>query len=174
MLIVVASKNPAKLIAVETGFGQVFPEAELKVLAVEVDSEVPDQPMSDDETRQGSINRVRNAKKLNSEADFWVGLEGGIGLVAGQMHSFAWISVLEKENKISSTRTATFTLPELVVKEIDAGLELGHAMDKIHSDHNLKQKQGAVGVLTKGIVSRTDLYLTAIITALVPFFDAKE
>lgn len=76
--VIVASLNPAKINAVKSAFTEVFPEQDFSFDGVSVASEVPDQPMSNDETKQGAINRVRNAKSEVTDADYYVGLEAGI------------------------------------------------------------------------------------------------
>lgn len=61
--IIIASQNPAKVNAVRSAFSTVFPDQEWEFIGVSVPSEVADQPMSDEETKQGALNRVRNAKQ---------------------------------------------------------------------------------------------------------------
>ncbi len=51
--VIVASKNPVKANAVLQGFSSFF--AEVKIEKVSVPSGVPDQPLTDNETRKGSI-----------------------------------------------------------------------------------------------------------------------
>ncbi|WP_337236846.1 DUF84 family protein, partial [Salmonella enterica] len=57
--IIIASQNPAKVNAVRSAFSTVFPDQEWEFIGVSVPSEVADQPMSDEETKQGALNRVR-------------------------------------------------------------------------------------------------------------------
>ena len=82
MLIIVASTNPVKIKAATLGFQKVFPFKTVNVKGVSVDSGVSDQPKTDDETLTGATNRVKAAAKAYPEADFWIGLEGGIAKVA--------------------------------------------------------------------------------------------
>jgi inosine/xanthosine triphosphatase len=125
--IVVASRNPAKLNAVETAFSRQFPDAKLELLSVDVDSSVGDQPASDHETRQGARNRARAAKRAHRNAEFWVGLEGGIEAYGDQLMAFAWMAVLGSGDNLGEARTVTLPLPPAVKKLIDGGLELGEA-----------------------------------------------
>jgi non-canonical (house-cleaning) NTP pyrophosphatase len=48
-------------------------------------------------------------------------------------------------------------------------MELGDADDVIFSRRNSKQKNGAVGILTKDLIDREKYYTHAIIMALIPF-----
>jgi inosine/xanthosine triphosphatase len=76
--VIIASKNPVKINAVKQGFKKMFPNTEFEFIDISVSSEVSDQPFGNDEIFQGAFNRATNAKKEVSNADYWVGVEGGI------------------------------------------------------------------------------------------------
>ena len=76
MKVIVTSHNPVKIGAVREAFLSRFPMDEIQLVPVNVKSDVPDQPMSDQVTRQGARNRVNNAKTKYPDADYWVGMEG--------------------------------------------------------------------------------------------------
>ena len=95
MKIVVASENPVKIKATDSGFSTYFEVNEVR--GVSVSSGVSDQPMSDEETLTGALNRVENARKEFDDADFWVGIEGGISISGKQIEAFAWVVVLSGE-----------------------------------------------------------------------------
>lgn len=169
MKISVASQNPVKLAAAEEGFTLVYPKEVLEVAAVKVDSEVADQPMSSDETLQGAMNRAQNAKEVEPESDFWIGLEGGIEAESGQMLNFAWIIVISKQSgKYGQAKTGSFYLPEKISQLVNQGKELGEADDIIFGGNNSKQKNGAIGLLTGDIITRKDFYVPAVVMALIP------
>ncbi len=170
--IVVASLNPVKRQAVESGFGRMLPQMDFDILTVSVDSGVPDQPKTDHESRQGALNRARNAHIKIPHADFWVGLEGGIDYLNGDMIAFAWIVVLS-ESQMGSSRTGTFRLPAVVQSLVEEGMELGNADDHVFGRENSKQQSGAVGLLTGDVVTRTTLYAQAVVLALIPFKNPK-
>ena len=77
MRIIVASKNPVKIASASEGFMRMFPEETFEFVGVSVPSGVSDQPMSNEETLTGAMQRAENASKDTPDADFWVGLEGG-------------------------------------------------------------------------------------------------
>jgi putative aldouronate transport system permease protein len=52
---------------------------------------------------------------------------------------------------------------------VRAGLELGHADDRVFGRDNSKQANGAIGILTDDVVDREAYYVHAVIMALVPF-----
>ena len=166
--IVKASQNPVKIEAARSGFEIMFPGETFKVRSVSVPSGGGQQPMSSQETLQGARNRARNARQALPQADYWVGIEGGIELINGEMAAFAWVFVLSQK-RAGKSQTGTFFLPSEVAELIRQGKELGDADDIVFKRSNSKQKDGAIGILTSNVIDRTSLYQHAVVLALVPF-----
>ena len=168
MKIVVASKNPVKINATDAGFCTYFNGVEVQ--GVSVESGVSDQPKSDEETLKGALNRVKNARNEFNDADYWVGIEGGLAMNGSEIEAFAWIVITSGE-KNGKARTASFQLPGKVAALVAEGYELGEADDILFKQENSKQKTGAVGLLTGNKINRTALYKQAVQLALVPFLN---
>lgn len=169
MKIVVASLNPVKTAAVRSAFSMQFPGTELEIVPLATDSGVADQPMSDGETRRGARNRARNARKAVPDADFWVGLEGGLETIDGALMGFAWMVVAGPGGRLGEARTPTLPMPPAVQRLVAEGLELGEANDRVFATTNSKQKGGAFGLLTGGRYTREGVYTQALVLALIPF-----
>ena len=165
--VIIASKNPVKINCVREAFSLAMPAKSLVFEGVAVPSGVSDQPMSDDETYQGARNRAFNAANAH-EGAFHVGIEGGIEDDGQIMTAFAWV-VIVHQGSIGKAKTATFELPQRIAALVRAGVELGHADDQVFQRENSKQKDGAVGILTNGIIDRTEYYKQAVLLACVPF-----
>ncbi|MDP3147730.1 MAG: inosine/xanthosine triphosphatase [Ignavibacteria bacterium] len=170
MKILVGSKNPVKIESVREAFSNYFDS--LEVSGREVDSKVSNQPINH-ETFTGAKNRADAlfllAKEENLSIDYFVGIEGGIIEEHNQWFAFGCICILNSAGKISFGTSSLFPLPSIIVKELLNGKELGHVIDEIAKDENTKQKGGAIGYLTKGVIGRKALYEQGIISALVPF-----
>jgi inosine/xanthosine triphosphatase len=166
--VIIASKNPVKIQAVKNGFEKMFPSQEFEFISVSVPSNVADQPFSNDETFFGAQNRADNSSNEVKDADFYVGIEGGIEHVESEMEAFAWV-VIKSADKYGKARTGTFFLPKQVVELITEGKELGEANDIVFRRNNSKQENGAVGILTGDVIDRTKYYTEAVILALIPF-----
>jgi len=169
MKVVVASRNPAKLRAVSDAFATQFPNETPEFLSAAVASGVSDQPMSDDETRRGARNRANHASEAVPNANFWIGLEGGVAAFDEQLMAFAWMAVKGPAGNISEARSVTLPLPPAVKALMDSGLELGEANDRVFSTVNSKQKGGAYGLLSDGLYTRESIYCQTLIIALIPF-----
>ncbi|MEC7755245.1 inosine/xanthosine triphosphatase [Roseivirga sp. UBA1976] len=166
--VVVASKNPVKINCTAAAFKKVFPESRILVEGISVPSGVADQPMTDKETLQGAQNRAENAGRLVPEAHYWVGIEGGIDEVHQSMEAFAWVYIVSSTRR-GKARTASFDLPPQIQQLIHKGIELGVADDMVFKRSNSKQKNGAVGILTKDLINRAEYYEPAVVLALIPF-----
>ena len=170
--IIVASANPVKIQCTSTGFKEVFPNISFTVEGHSLPSGVSDQPMSDEETYQGALNRAKNARSHHPNADFWVGIEGGVDNHDETLEAFAWVVILS-ESITGKSRTASFTVPPQVEKLVKEGIELGHADDMVFGRKNSKQQNGAVGLLTRDLIDRSSYYHHAVLLALVPFMNEE-
>lgn len=65
-------------------------------------------------------------------------------------------------------------LPKKVSGEVLAGKELGEVIDETTGIKDVKKKMGAVGILTKGLVDRTQAYEAIISYALVKFLNQNH
>lgn len=87
MKVAIGTLNRAKALAVQNVINTYFDDVEF--LEVDVPSNVSNQPFSDEETRQGAINRALNALEATG-ADLNFGLEGGVREMEGIMYCCNW------------------------------------------------------------------------------------
>lgn len=167
--IIVASKNPVKINATLNAFQKMFPGEDYEIEGISVPSGVDDQPFNDYDTFQGAWNRTENACKAFTNADYWVGIEGGIEEKGAEMEAYAWVIVKSAADQIGKGRTGTFFLPKHVAELVRSGKELGDADDIVFGKTNSKQENGAVGILTGDVIDRTKYYEEAVVLALIPF-----
>ena len=167
--VVVASQNPVKIRSVTEGCAQMFAGETCAVSGVSVSSGVSDQPMSDADTYTGAVNRAHAVRLLYPDADYCVGIEGGLEEKEGEFEVFAWIVVLGKDGRMGKGRSATFFLPPPIAEHIQAGKELGQATDLVFNETDTKLHKGTVGILTAGAIDRTAYYVQPVIMALMPF-----
>ena len=172
--ILVGSENPVKVEAVRESFLKYFKEIEIKGL--KAGSGVSAQPVNE-ETFQGAMNRAfflkNNLKDDGFGADYFVGIEGGITEMFGQWFALGVMCIVDKYGRSAFGTSPLFELPARVTAELLAGTELGDVMDKITGEENTKQKAGAIGFFTKGIMDRKELYVQGLVTALIPFMNRE-
>lgn len=166
--VVIASKNPVKIQAVKNGFKRMFAGQNFTFLDLSSSSGVSSQPFGDEETLLGAQNRIESSTQEEKDADFYVGIEGGVQHMGSEIEVFAWV-VIKSMNKYGKAKTGTFFLPEKIAQLVREGKELGEADDLVFGLKDSKRKSGAVGILTGNIIDREKYYTEAVILSLIPF-----
>jgi len=174
MKILVGSKNPVKIASVEEAFQNYFKIIEVN--GIEVESGVSHQPVGE-ETYTGAKNRALALKHINEEgnlnANFFVGIEGGIIKLYEKWFAFGCMCVIDEEDNVGFGSSPQFELPPRVVEKLLSGIELGEVMDEIQNEENTKQKNGAIGYFTNGVMNRKELYIEGLKVTVVPFLHKK-
>ncbi len=170
MKVLVGSKNPVKIEAVKEAFSKYYNSPE--VICYDTNSGVPSQPV-DIETFEGARNRTSALREINTQnnlnADYFIGIEGGILKIFDKWFALGLMCILNKAGLAGYGTSPMFELPDFVIEKLLTGNELGKVMDEITGDENTKQKGGAIGFFTNGIMDRKELYVGGLIAALVPF-----
>lgn len=168
MKIIVASKNAVKCEAIRLGYGRMFPGQAFEIEGLSVSSGVSDQPMGDEETLAGAQNRLKAIQEAAPDADVWAAIEGGCADTEIGFSVSAWVVIASRDGRQGKARTSTFYLPQAVVDLVRSGMELGHADDQVFGRTNSKEQNGACGILTNDVVTRTEYYAAAAALALIP------
>lgn len=166
--VAIGSKNPVKIEAVKEAFAKVWTDQKFEFIGVEVPSGVPDQPMSDEESIKGATTRASNAFK-SQDADFGVGLEGGLQKIGERWFDCGWIVVVDKKGKMGVGSSLRLEAPAKMMELIQQGIELGKVNDIFFKKENSKHDQGHFGLMTNNAVTRKEGYRDGIIAALSAF-----
>jgi inosine/xanthosine triphosphatase len=162
--IVVGSTNPAKSSAVRGFCERAFPGC--TVVARDVPSGVPEQPIGTAQTAEGARNRARAALASVEGAQLGFGLEGGVDAEGNLINCVAVVCADGRENQTWGVR---FPLPPAIAARALAGEELGPVMDEVSGRSESKKSLGAVGILTNGLFTRADMWQGPVACALMPF-----
>jgi inosine/xanthosine triphosphatase len=167
MIVAVGSTNPTKIKPVADIFSRNFKQ--VKVVGVSVKSGVTEQPMTDDEMYQGALTRANNALYQVPDADYGVGVEGGL-----HKYSYGWferslVVIVNREGKIGIGSSGGLALPQKVVKLIHSGKTLEEAVDELCGTHKIGEGIGMFGVFTNSAVTRTEGVKHGVAFALARF-----
>lgn len=169
MKISVGSKNQVKVGAIKEMIADYEFLREAEVVAIEVTTEVADQPKSLEETIKGAMNRAKNAW---AGCDFSFGIESGLMQVpfskTGHM-DFTVCAIFDgKEYHLGLS--SAFEYPREVTRLIlEEGLNAEQAANRIGITDNPKlgSHEGILGILTKGRYPRKEYTKEAIRMALI-------
>lgn len=169
--VLVGSTNPVKKGAALKAFAKVFPDHAIHCEAMYAPSGVPDQPMNEADTKLGALNRAAFCSHQDHEQayDYYVAMEGGVEHFSEGAATFAYMTIRDKKGRMITGRTSNLPLPGFVYDRLQQGEELAEVMDDIFNQHNIRQKGGAIGVLTNHLETRESVYMQALVLALAPF-----
>jgi len=170
MKVAVGSKNPTKIGAIENAFKLFFTNVE--ILSVSVESDVSKQPF-DADLRKGAISRAKKAQKMTN-ADFGVGLEGGILELHGVYYITSHTAIVDKNGECHGAHDMLWECPKKILEEIKNGKEMGDIMDEMIKSKNTKQKKGGIGYFSKGTLPREKAMINGVIGALIPFLNKEH
>ena len=155
--------------------------ANANVVARRVDSNVPAMPLTDWHLMQGAQERAfavrESLRSRRLEADIYVGLEGGFHSVSieGEWHTFlrGWAYATDGNRGAFGSAPSITVPPEIVKKVVEGRRELGVVIDEVTGTRDVRSKQGAWGVLSRDLVTRSMSFELALIAAFAPFYNPK-
>ena len=171
--VIVGSTNSAKVEAARHAFQRCFER--VKVVGLEVDSGVRPQPIGE-ECFSGARNRAlaarRQAAARSLDVGFCLGIEGGLLKLGETWFGVSAVCVIDSRGRESYGATPMFEMPASVVRRVLDGGELGDIMGEVSGEPDIRRTVGAVGYLTKGMLTRTSMYEDGILAALAPCVSA--
>jgi inosine/xanthosine triphosphatase len=183
--IAVGSTRRPKLTAVNEAIrdlGAVLaPGMEFEVIGVEVESGVGHTPANRAELMLGARQRaealVRLAREKAESWRYFVGLEGGLDIIEDgenrRVMLESWAYVSDGRNGHYG-RSGGVEIPHALAREVlENGVELSAAIDHFAGAVGIRDAQGAWGVLSSGLISRTEAFRIAVVAAFAPFYNAK-
>ncbi|MDQ3668241.1 MAG: inosine/xanthosine triphosphatase [Acidobacteriota bacterium] len=181
--IALGSDRAAKIMAVRACVARIAKIdsswSEANVVARAVTTNAPAMPLTDWELMQGARERALAVRDLlrgqRLEAEIYVGLEGGFHSISieGEWHTFlrGWAYATDgKRGWFGSS--PSISVPAKIVKSVIEGRqELGWVIDEVAGKRDVRSRQGAWGVLTCDLVTRSMSFELALIAAFAPFYN---
>ncbi|TMU86058.1 DUF84 family protein [Bacillus sp. BHET2] len=155
MKIAIGTTNPAKVQAIQKAFLAHYEDVQFQQIKTE--SYVSDQPLSDQETIEGALNRAKGVLRA-TDSDVGIGLEGGVSDSLYGMFLCNWGALVDSRGNEIIGGGARIPLPIDISYELKAGKELGPLMDEYTQRTGIRQKEGAIGVYTNGLITREEMF----------------
>src|SRR5258705_3252246 len=155
--------------------------ADANVVARSVTTNIPAMPLNDWQLMQGARERalaVRDTlRSRRIDADIYVGLEGGFHSISieGEWHTFlrGWAYATDGERGGFGAAPSISVPPDIVKSVVEGRRELGEVIDQVTGGRDIRSRQGAWGVLSRDLVTRSMSFELALIAALAPFYNAE-
>jgi len=151
------------------------------IVARPVKTDAPAMPLTDWELMSGAKQRALAVREILIEqklsADLYVGLEGGFHSISvdSEWRTFlrGWAFVTNGERG-SFGMSPSIEVPSSIVKAVIAGKrELGIVIDEVAGRRDVRSRQGAWGVLSRDLLTRSDSFEAALLAAFAPFYNAN-
>ena len=155
--------------------------ADANVVARKVQTDAPAMPLNDWQLMSGARQRALAVRDILVEqkldADLYVGLEGGFHSIQleGEWHTFlrGWAFVTDGERG-SFGMSPSISVPEPIVESVVKGKrELGEVIDEVAGLRDVRSRQGAWGVLSRDLLTRSMSFEAALIAAFAPFYNRE-
>jgi inosine/xanthosine triphosphatase len=159
--IAIGSMNPVKIKAVKNAFNDV----EAQIVSCSALSDVRSQPLSNEETLQGAINRARDCLK-KTDAGLAIGLEAGVVVLEDEVYLCHWGAIVDRNQNTYFTNGPLILLPTEYLKPLLEGQNLEDIMHHSTGIESLGAKEGAIGVFTQNRLNREQV-LTQMVKALL-------
>jgi inosine/xanthosine triphosphatase len=189
MRIAIGSTRPAKVQAVKDAWEVIgpqiarFEDEPVTFLSYDVAKTSPDMPLSLGHLMEGARSRVENLmlqlKREKQEADFYVGLEGGLHVVDAlgprrQAFLESWAYVCDGHTGAFGHGGGVFVPHRIADPVIDRGIEMGIVMDRVAGAQVSPSPEGAWGFLTRNLITRRQSFAIALIAAFAPFYNSER
>ena len=183
--IALGSDRAAKIMSVRaavTRVAEVDPAwANASVVARKVQTDAPAMPLNDWQLMSGARQRAVAVRDMLVEqkldADLYVGLEGGFHSIQleGEWHTFlrGWAFVTDGQRG-SFGMSPSIAVPDPIVESVVKGKrELGEVIDEVAGLRDVRSRQGAWGVLSRDLLTRSMSFEAALIAAFAPFYNRE-
>ncbi len=140
------------------------------IIPVEVESGISSQPLTSKETKQGSINRAKEALKKVS-ADLGIGIEVGYHKNSFDKYEIlCWATIIDKEKNQISTRSHTLLLPKFHQNILRKNKYLGdHVKDYLKTSNDKIIQE--IGIIIR---DRKPFITNALHNALIRYLKREE
>ena len=183
MIIGIGSKNKAKVQACKDAVAAVIAcfnsrkAADVTYITRETKTTIPDMPLTQEETQNGALQRAlfiyKELAANNTAPDFALGVEGGVfkKKSGGELYLQNWVYAYNGSTGHYGC-SAALPLPAVITKALfEEGRELAEVIDNLSGLNDVRSNAGAFGILTKNLITRSDSFKLAVISALTPFFN---
>jgi inosine/xanthosine triphosphatase len=183
LLVALGSTREAKIAAVRAAIVRIATVDEkwrkANVLARAVEPDAPAMPLTDEELMRGARSRAIAVRQTLAagEAHFYVGLEGGFHslMIDGEQQTFlrGWAYVTDGVRGAYGASPSVSVPAPIVKRVVEEGRELGIVIDEVAGERDVRSRQGAWGVFSRDLLTRSMSFEAALIAAFAPFYQDK-
>lgn len=135
-----------------------------EILVCEVDSGIAEQPLDEQTTILGAVNRTKGAYLKNKNVDMSVGLEGGLVKIDKKHYYLVCVAaLLDRDKKIYLGVSSKLKIPDEVSSSVENGTPFGQAI----RSYSKTQNNPKVKKYVEQLITREEAFIEAVKNALV-------
>ena len=148
---------------------EVLKEIDLKaeIKPVKTESGISEQPTTEFETKEGSLNRAKNALNEIPKAKIGLGIEIGYDTKNEKYNMFCYATIVDRKGKIIIAKSHEFPLPNFHDSKIKSSKYLGDHVKDYEPTHN----KGVKRFIREMIQHRKPFIIEACRSALLQYFE---
>ncbi len=144
----------------------------IEYILEKVPSDVADMPLSLEVTLEWARNRAMNLRKRWAEADFYVGIEGGVWPILGKKVLGGTIFIINKAGEEHFGISQVMEVPSIIERMLyEEGKELGPVMEALKGSVHSRSEEGSMGAWSDNMLVRKAEFTLAFQAAISPFFN---
>lgn len=166
--IVLTSKSKIKLLVVEEALRNLFVNQDFNIVQFDIEDK-GSEPVGEENLILQLQSSIKKAKELETDAVFYVAMEGGVKIVDEEMEEIAFVIVADSLGKQARSQAVSFPIPNEVAMKVKVGISFADAVNEVYATNDIKNNQGFVGLLTDNLIDKRSLYLQPTIIAFSKF-----
>ncbi len=164
VIIALGTKSEQKISYVREILNEI--ELPAKLIPIKVESNVSEQPISEEETKKGSYNRAKSALKQAPEANIGLGIEVGYHKAKLRYKIFCYTTLIDRNNYSISSKSHEFVLPDFHDEKLKSNKSLG----KYVKEYFPNEDKGPKKYIREMIICRKPFIIESIRSALLEYY----
>lgn len=146
-------------------------QSDYEIIPVDVESGIPGQPLDENITIEGAINRAKNATNSSQEYIFSIGLEGGLEKINDLYYLLCVVALVDRNGSVYIGISNKLPLPREVSECIGNGEQFGVAIREFMKNIQNNSLNNSTQLIehVQELVDRKKSFLIALNTALFAF-----
>jgi inosine/xanthosine triphosphatase len=143
-----------------------------EIIPVEVKSGITDQPLDEDTTIEGAVNRAKNATvSSQQEYEFSIGLEGGLEKINNLYYLVCVAALIDQKGNVYIGISNKLPLPRDVSEDVEKGKQFGESIREFMKNLQKNSAKHSTQLIEhiQELIDRKKSFSMAINTALFAF-----
>lgn len=146
-------------------------ENNIEILGCDVFSGITDQPLSEEVTIEGAVNRAHSAKNKQENCEIAFGLEGGLTEIQGSYFLVCVVALVDDQKRLFLGVSSKLELPKEISDKVKLGEKFGEVVRRYQSEHGQEKN---IHDLLELLINRKQSFIEATKNAYLTFLSSEH